>query len=151
LATVRPEKIWRLWAAVYHAKGYAVIRLLIVDKLRCMCDAMVSILQNEADISVTNVATTMHEALHQLDHCDVVLVSADLPDEGALELIRAATAGHPEVKVIAMDVAGSVAGALRYVKAGAAGYVLEEDSVDELLAKVRAVHSHRHPAYLLWL
>jgi DNA-binding NarL/FixJ family response regulator len=43
-------------------------------------------------------------------------------------------------KVVVLGLAESEAEILRYVEAGAAGYVLKDDSVEELLSNIRAIH-----------
>ena len=85
--------------------------------------------------------TTYDAALGRVPGADVVLVSTRLPDQGALRLTEAIARDHPEVRVLVLGLAESEEEILRYVEAGAAGYVLKDDSVEELLRNVRAVHS----------
>jgi DNA-binding NarL/FixJ family response regulator len=75
------------------------------------------------------------------DRCDVLLVSTRLPDHGALRLLDALAELESPARVLVLGLAESEQEILRYVEAGAAGYVLQDDSVDELLANIRAVHS----------
>lgn len=106
-----------------------------------MGNVIAAVLEDESDIQVVGCATTVDEALAQVPGCDVMLVSTRLPDNGALKLTQAITEDHPSVRVLALGLAESEAEVLQYVEAGAAGYVLKDDTVDELLENVRAAHS----------
>jgi DNA-binding NarL/FixJ family response regulator len=72
-----------------------------------------------------------------------VLVNHLLPDQGALKLTRALRQARPEVKVIVVGLGQTPAIVLKYVEAGASGYVLGDDSVDALRAQVRAAAAGR--------
>jgi DNA-binding NarL/FixJ family response regulator len=115
-----------------------MMRVLIVDKLRLFSHTLKVVLQREADMRVVGCATTAEEALHQGPHCDVVLVNTGSEDNGAVELVRALTNRYPDVKVLVVGVTEMSDQILEYVEAGAAGYILKEDSVELLLEKVRA-------------
>jgi DNA-binding NarL/FixJ family response regulator len=115
-----------------------MMRVLIVDKLRLFSHTLKVVLQRETDMRVVGCATTAEEALHQLPHCDIVLVNTTSEDDSAVELVRAITNQHPSVKVLVVGVAEMSEEILQFVEAGASGYILKEDSVELLLEKVRA-------------
>jgi len=118
-----------------------IIRVLVVNDFPLMCDVITSVLEDEPDIEVVGSATTVEGALKQAHLCDVLLVSTRLSNQGALKLLSAmAEAEHP-AQVLVLGLAESEQEILRYVEAGASGYVLQDDSVDELLRNVRAVSS----------
>lgn len=117
-----------------------MMRVLIVDKLRLFCHTLKVVLQKESDMTVVGCATTPEQALHQVVHSDVVLVNTTLEAEKTIPLIREITSQHPQVKVLVVGLAEMTEQILRYVEAGAVGYVLKEDSVEKLLQKVRAAH-----------
>lgn len=119
----------------------SVIRVLAVNEIRLMCNVISAMLEEEPDIEVVGTATTSEEALAQISECDVVLVNTGLPDNGALKLTRAVVEKAPSVRVLVMGLAESETEILQYVETGAAGYVLKDDSVDELLRHIRATHS----------
>jgi DNA-binding NarL/FixJ family response regulator len=98
-------------------------------------------LEDEPDINVVDCVATPEEALKiiQKKKVDVVLVSTHLPDQGALKLTSAITEVEPDTKVLALGLSEEKKRILRYVEAGAAGYVLKDDSLDDLVSTVRAV------------
>jgi DNA-binding NarL/FixJ family response regulator len=119
-----------------------MVSVLIVNKSRLICSVIATVLKDEPDIRVVGAVTSVDEALNLIrtGNCDVALVSTNLPNDGALQLLQAGKA-NTSIKVLVMGLAELEEVILRYIEAGAAGYVLREDSVDDLLKNIRAVHS----------
>jgi DNA-binding NarL/FixJ family response regulator len=120
-----------------------MIHVLLVHDTPLICSVIAATLEDEPDIKVVGYATSVDEALAQaakLD-VDVVLVSTRLPDKGALRLTQAMTGADPSVKILVLGLTESKEHILRYVEAGADGYVLKDDSVNELVTHIRAAHS----------
>jgi two-component system, NarL family, nitrate/nitrite response regulator NarL len=115
-----------------------MIRVLIVDPVRLMCHVLRAVLEDEVDIEVIGCATSVDEALLQVSRSDVSLVSAS-SNEAEVELIERITMLNPSAKVLAVGLPADKDVILRHLEAGAAGYVLSEDSLDRLLDSVRAV------------
>ena len=116
-----------------------MIRVLVVDEERLMCAVMASVLEDEVDLSVVGSATTPEEALEQLEHCDIALVSTSLPDNGALLITRGVADSELPAKALVFGLGESELEILAYVEAGASGYVLKEASVDDLVENIHAV------------
>mgnify|MGYP001422110189 CR=1 FL=1 len=117
-----------------------MIRLLIVHEARVFCKVITAALRQESDIQVVGSATTENETLRQLALCDMALICATLPDDGALSLIRGIRKSDTEVKVLVMGLPQSQEAILQYIEAGADGYILQDDSMRELLKNIRSVH-----------
>lgn len=115
-----------------------MMRVLIVDKLRLFCHTLKVVLQREDDMRVVGCATTAEEALHQVPHCDLVLVNTTTEDADSVHLVRQITTHQPSVKVLVVGISEMSDQIMQYVEAGASGYILKEDSVELLLEKVRA-------------
>lgn len=116
------------------------IRLLLVNEIRLMGNVIVAALEDEPDIQVTACVTTYDEALqvvHETD-VDVALVSTRLPDHGGLRLTSAISEIAPTTKVLALGLTEEKKRVLRYVEAGASGYILQDDSLEDLVEIVRA-------------
>jgi two-component system NarL family response regulator len=117
-----------------------MIRVLLVNEIRLMCNVIASVLEDEPDIVVVGRATSMEEALDMAtEHYDVALVSTRLPDNGALTLIQSLVEAEPSVKILALGLSETKEQVLRFVEAGADGYVLKDNSVDALLKHIRSV------------
>ena len=116
------------------------IRILLVNDVRLMGNIVAASLADEPDLEIVGCASTIEEALAliQKDDIDVALVSTKL-QEGAIKLTQRIVEQAPSTKVLAFGVSDHKERVLQFVEAGAAGYILDDDSLNELLAKVRAV------------
>ncbi len=116
-----------------------MIDVLLVNRSKLICSVMAAALEDEPDIQVVGSATCVDEAfkLIRSENCDVVLVRNNLPNEGALELIQALK-DNSAVKVLVIGVAEQEEVILRFIEAGAAGYVLSDESVADLVKNIRA-------------
>ena len=115
-----------------------LIRVLLVNEFQLMANVIASVLEDEPDITVVGRAITVEQALSRASECDVALVSSRLPGDGAMKIIASLAQSHPDVRVLVLGVAELEWAIIRYVEAGAVGYVLKDDTVDELLRNVRA-------------
>jgi DNA-binding NarL/FixJ family response regulator len=116
------------------------INLLLVNESRLMGSVIAAALEDAADIYVVARATDTETALRivQEQAVDVALVSTRLPEQGALSLTRAIAVNTPATKVLALGLTEERQRVLRYVEAGATGYVLKDDSLENLIETVRA-------------
>jgi len=108
-----------------------------------MCNVIASALEDEPDIDIVGCATTIEEALQiiQENKVDVALVSTQFPDQGAIKLTQSIIEIKPSTKVLALGLTENRERVLRYVEAGAIGYVLRDDSLDDLINTIRAAQS----------
>lgn len=116
------------------------INLLLVNEIRLMGNVIVAALEDEPDIHVVACVTTFDEAIRVVREMDVdvALVSTRLPDNGGLRLTSAIAEVDPSTKVLALGLTEEKKRVLRYVEAGASGYILKDDSLDDLVEIVRA-------------
>ncbi|MCC6169595.1 MAG: response regulator transcription factor [Caldilineaceae bacterium] len=118
-----------------------MIRTLIVHEVCLIADLLAQALNGQDDIQVVCSVASPEEALtHMVRHeCDVVLANILLPDQGALNLTKLVTKKHPEIKMVVTGLLDSKTAILQCLEMGAAGVVQQDDSVDDLIAKVRHV------------
>jgi DNA-binding NarL/FixJ family response regulator len=98
-------------------------------------------LKDKSDIEVIGCTTRVDEAIPQLPECDIVLTTT-LPNDGAYDLTCMVAQNNLSVKVLIMGTIESREIIIRYIEAGAAGYVHRQDSVDQLLANIRAAYNN---------
>ena len=120
-----------------------MIRVLVVDDIKLMSAVTGAVLADEDDIEIVGTVTSVEKALALLPSCDILLLSTALEHDGALALTDHAIAADPPVKVVVMGVAKSVPIILEYIERGAAGYVLKDDSIEELLKNIRATYNDK--------
>jgi len=118
-------------------------RVLLVNEIRLMCNIIAAAIEDEPDIEIVGSATSFEEALSILRRgiVDVALVSTKLPEPGALELTNAISQLAPGTKVLALGLTENRERVLRYVEAGAIGYILPDDTLEDMLEKIRDAKS----------
>jgi DNA-binding NarL/FixJ family response regulator len=117
-----------------------LIKVLLVIEARLIGNIFASVLGEEADIEVAGCVTSLQDALEfiQAQEVDIVLVSAGLPDQGALEFTRVIMDRELSTKVLALGLSEENKNeALRYIEAGACGYILKDSSVTELIEAIQ--------------
>ncbi|HLO15383.1 MAG TPA: response regulator transcription factor [Anaerolineales bacterium] len=116
------------------------INLLLVNESGLIGNVIRAALEDEPDLKVVASVTSAEEALKIVQErtIDVALVSTRLPEQGALKLTSAITKLAPSTKVLALGLTEEKKRVLRYVEAGATGYVLKDDSLEDLIETVRA-------------
>jgi two-component system, NarL family, nitrate/nitrite response regulator NarL len=119
-----------------------MIRVLIVEEVRAICETIAAVLRAEADMDVVGCATNLDEALPSLRACDVALVNTTGNSEASASTIRAVHKLAPRVKVVVMGLARSQNAILQCVEAGVAGYVLRDSSLADLIKNIRAAYNN---------
>ena len=116
------------------------INILLVNEIRLMGNVITAALEDEPDIRVVGCVTSPEEALKIVreQKVDVALISIRLPDQGAIKLTYAITELAPSTTILALGMTEEKKRVLRYVEAGATGYILKDDSLDDLINAVRA-------------
>jgi len=96
-------------------------------------------------MEVVAQATTVEAALKKVKthNCDIILVSATLPENGALTLTKEISRNYPATKVLVVGLPESTNAILQYVMAGASGYVLQDVTVDKLFKNIQAVQEDK--------
>lgn len=120
-----------------------MIRVLLAHPSRLLCDSLRTALDNQENVYVVGCATTVEELHFLLPHGNIVLLGTDLDGENALALLDEIRTTHPEKKVLVMGLSDHPDVIIRYVEAGAAGYILQNESVQEMMQKVEAAYEEK--------
>ncbi len=118
-----------------------MIRILLVSQFLFICDALSSVLEGEPDMEVIGSAVSVREALELVSKADLVLVNVQMPNNDAFKLIQAIVGAKLPSKIIVLGLTETKEHVLQYLQAGASGYVLKDDSVDDLVLRIRDVHA----------
>ncbi len=100
----------------------------------------ISFILDKARMEVAGCVTTLKDALEfiQTRDVDIALASVGLPDQGALEFTRAIIDRDLSTRVLTLGLSEENKNeALRYIEAGACGYILKDSSVRELIEAIR--------------
>jgi DNA-binding NarL/FixJ family response regulator len=121
------------------------IRILVVSETQLICNVIKHVVEHEKDMEVVGCATHMNDALAYVeqDHCSMVLIHSQLSRNGALSFVQLLCNSYPWLKSIVFDLPKSKQVILPYLEGGASGYILREDSVPEMVQKIRAAHNQQ--------
>ncbi|MEZ4664679.1 MAG: response regulator transcription factor [Caldilineaceae bacterium] len=119
-----------------------MIRLLLVQPTRMTCELFAAVLREEPDIHVVDFAHSTNEAMEKLRRhpCDMVLIDFNLPHKDTLSCMHQIHQNWEDTKVMISGMIKSSSIILRCVEEGVAGYVYHEESLADLVKKIRAVH-----------
>jgi DNA-binding NarL/FixJ family response regulator len=117
------------------------IKVLIADDHPLIRMALVEMFAATPDIDVVAECADGSEVLEAAERTrpDVVLMDVKMPVMDGLEATSTLLRAHPEVRVIILTGALTAATAHAANALGAAGYLLKEDSPEELPDRIRTV------------
>ena len=117
-----------------------MIKVLLVIEVRLIANIFAEVLEDEADFMIVGRSEDAEGALKliQQQKADVALVSVSLPEDGALKLTRAIVAITPNTKMLALGLADDTDDVLKYIEAGASGYILKDSSLLDLIEIIRS-------------
>ena len=116
------------------------IRVLVVDDHALVRLGLMTLINDQPDMTVVSEAGSAVEALREVERHQpqVVLMDIRMPGEGGLEATRQIARRFPDCRVVILTSFADDELVLRAIQAGAVGYVLKEADTDELLRAVRA-------------
>ena len=117
-----------------------LISVLPIIEVRLIANIFADVLDAEPDIAVAGSCTDPEEGLKiiQQRNVDVALVSVGLPGQSALELIHTIMDVSPTTKVLALGLSDNPDEVLKYIEAGAAGYILKDSALNDMIEILRA-------------
>lgn len=117
------------------------IRILLADDHKLLLDSFALIFK---DIAYIDVVATAADGLEVLDiltaqEVDVVLLDINMPKLNGVETCKKITRSFPNVAVIALSMYREASYVKRMKSFGAKGYVLKDDTADEIIEAITAV------------
>lgn len=79
------------------------------------------------------------------DSYDLVLVDLGLPDISGVEVIRSCRERFPDVPIVVISVVASETAVLNAIEAGANGYILKDESIEEIMQGIANVLQGIYP------
>ena len=118
-----------------------VIRILIIHRSRLIREGFAFVLDHQESISVIGSVAGVGEVVGDLERLRpaVILLDLCLPDRGGLRDVRWIREVLPGAKILMTGLSELESDVLACFEAGAAGYLPQEASLEELLNSIRAV------------
>ena len=119
--------------------------ILIVDDHRLIREGLKEIINGESDLAVVAEAGTGREAIQvaQKCDCDIVLLDINMPEGGGLEVLKQLKSLKPDTAVLILSMHAESQYALRFLRAGAAGYITKDSAPEELITALHRVSQNR--------
>jgi DNA-binding NarL/FixJ family response regulator len=120
-----------------HGGRADTLRVMVVDDHQMVVQALVMALSREPDIEVVATATTVQEAVDGALEAkpDVLLIDYHLPDGTGVDAVRGLGPATP--KIVFLSSERSDAAVLAALEAGACGYLVKSEPLDQLVTAVR--------------
>ena len=125
------------------AKNKEMIRILIADDHPVFRQGLYRAFSENKDLQVVAEATNGAELLEKIHETevDVVLLDITMNGEWSLDYMKELKNEFPDLPVIVLSVYPEEHFAMRYIKAGASGYLTKESPLQILIQAVRKVAS----------
>jgi two-component system NarL family response regulator len=119
------------------------IRVMICDDHALFRRGLIMVLESEDGIEVVAEAEDGAEAVAKAEELapDVVLMDVRMPRVSGIEATRSIADSVPTAKILMLTVSDEEDDLYDAIKAGAAGYLLKEISIEEVATAIRAVVS----------
>ncbi len=116
-------------------------KILIVDDHALLREGLQSLLSAQPGMRVVGTADDAQSGVAKIASLgpDVVLTDLAMPETGDVDAIRLIKAAHPDIKIIALTFHREDGYIHAALQAGADGYVLKDDSRDELMIAIGSV------------
>lgn len=117
------------------------IDVMLADDHKILREALRSVLEREADISVVAEASDGMETLRVAKETmpRIVVMDIGMPAMGGIEVTRRLHVENPDIKVLALSTFFDRRIVMQMLEAGASGYVAKSAGGDELLRGIREV------------
>ncbi|GFO70381.1 hypothetical protein GMLC_39600 [Geomonas limicola] len=117
------------------------INILVVDDREMLRTQLSQFLGDYPELCVVGVAGDGAEAVALAEELqpDVVLMDVSMPGMDGIEATRLITERLPRVKVLMLTLYASVENRERALRAGAAGYLLKDNVVEEVVEAINTV------------
>lgn len=119
------------------------IRVVIADDHAVLREGLKAVLAQSGDIDVVGEARNGMEAVDLAERLgpDVVLMDIAMPGLGGLEATYRIRKERPDVRVLVLTQYGHKGYVLRFLRAGASGYVLKTAPARDVISAVRLVNA----------
>lgn len=116
-----------------------MIKLLIIENQRLIGEGFRSILENDCEIEVVDLACDAYEAIElcKKHSPDVMLMDLHLPVWDGIEGVRMMKSLYNHIKVLILSSLDDFRSVSEALKNGADGYILKDMTPDKLLAAIK--------------
>jgi DNA-binding NarL/FixJ family response regulator len=122
-------------------------RILLVDDHPVLRKGLVRLIDSKNEFVVCGEASTAVEAMTLIRELnpDLVIVDIGLPGASGIELTKTIRAEFPQLAVLILSMHEEALYAMRALRAGATGYIVKQDAIDNIANALReALNGRRY-------
>lgn len=116
-------------------------KILIVDDHPILRKGLSLFINQEPDLIVAGEAEDAHHALEMIDALkpDMVIIDISLPGIDGIELIKTLKMRYHNISALVVSMHDESLFAERAIRAGARGYIMKQEAVEDVLVAIRRV------------
>ncbi len=116
-------------------------KILLIEDNRILRDGIKALINTQPDLTIVAATEGNHDTLLQARRWkpQVVLIDLGIRNENGLRVVATLTKELPHTKVIGMGLIPSQLEIVEFVQAGAAGFILKDATIEDVLGTIRAV------------
>jgi DNA-binding NarL/FixJ family response regulator len=116
-------------------------KILLVDDHPVMRQGLAELINQEPDLSVCGQCEAAPQTLAAIETLspDLAILDLSLKGGSGLELIKSIRASHPAVRILVLSMYDESLYTERVLRAGAGGYIMKREPVEQVLAAIRHV------------
>jgi DNA-binding NarL/FixJ family response regulator len=117
------------------------IKIFLIEDNRLLRDGIKAIINKQADLKIVAATGGNHDTLLQIRTLkpQVILMDLGLRGENGLRVVATLSKEMPQIKVIGMGLIPSQLDIIEFVEAGAAGFILKDATIEDILGTIRSV------------
>lgn len=119
-----------------------MIQVLVISPNEMLSTLLQQVLEREDDITVIAATAEPDDAIDYASEADIILLHTGALQGESYTTIRQYGEVAPEARIVMLHAPELQSIILSYIEAGAAGYIREDQTVDDMISIIRAVHEH---------
>jgi DNA-binding NarL/FixJ family response regulator len=121
--------------------GMKKTKIFLIEDNRILRDGIKAIINKEPDLRIVAASGGNHDSLLQARRLkpQIVLLDLGLRNENGRGIVEALSRELPRTKIIGMGLIPSQLDIVEFVEAGAAGFILKDATIQDVLDTIRAV------------
>ncbi len=139
-ARLRPQMAFPCGDGGVGSRERPKIRVFIACEVRLIRESLSFLLNQHADIEAIDSFEARVRSSEVATEIDVVVIDAQQDIEWMAARLQEFKASWRGVKIVVVGVPDAATDVLRYIEAGASGYVLKASSLAKLVETIRAAH-----------
>lgn len=120
-----------------------MIRIVLADDHHIVRKGLLALLGNEKDFEIVGEASNGLQTIELARnlHPDILILDLMMPGMNGLEVSAQLTREHPQIRIIILSMQCNEAYVYEALRSGAMGYVLKDNTAEELITAIRQVRN----------